>query len=316
MSNTETTTNLDHGMLKGPILVLGAGGFIGSNLFKQLHAVRPDVYGVCRNNSRGLPLSKNFFAANLGVAADVIVRHLKPATIFDCVAYGGYLRQTNIREIYETNVILKQRLLELAHLCGCTYVHGGSSSEYGSTLDAPLEDSSLRPNTHYAVAKGAGAGMVHLYGKHRELRCANLRIYAVYGPGEPEADRLIPQLVKAGLRGEYPPFVHPAITRDFVHVDDVCSAYIKAALNLRPSQYGESFNIGTGTATSIRALAKMAQKIFGIKGDPTFEMKDREYDFRGTWCARPWKAEADLGWRSKVCLYEGLTRLWLMSQGI
>ena len=296
--------------LKGPILIFGAGGFIGSNLFKKLIAARPDVYGVCRSNPRDLRLTTHFFAANLDTGAPAVMDNVGPATIFDCVAYGGYLLQNDVAKTYATNLLLKQQLLALAReYPDCTYIHGGSSSEYGTTLDAPLEDTPLRPNTHYAVSKGAAAGLIHLYGKQYELRCANLRIYAVYGPGEPEENRLIPQLVKAGLRGEYPPLVHPAITRDFIHVDDVCDAYIKAALNLRPAQYGESFNIGTGAATSIRALARMAQKIFDIKGAPQFTMQDRAYDFRGTWCARPWKAEADLGWRAQVCLFDGLTRL-------
>lgn len=304
MSSTETDTKI-----KGPILVLGAGGFIGSNLYQKLTAERKDVWGVCRSNPRGLEFTNRFFSANLKSAARQIFESIKPATVFDCIAYGGYLLQKDTAQIYETNVLLKQQLLDLAEDFKCTYIHGGSSSEYGTVLNAPLEDTVPQPHTHYAIAKAAAAGLIHLYGKHRGVRCANLRLYAVYGPGEREDNRLIPQVVKAGLRGKFPQFVHPSITRDFIHVDDVCDAYIAAAVNLRPDDHGESFNIGTGKATSMRELAHTAATVFGIKGKPQFTMPDREYDFRGRWCARPYKAESDLKWRAKISLFEGLTRL-------
>ena len=304
MSNTVINTSL-----KGPILILGAGGFIGSSLYKRLSAERSDVWGVCRSNPRGLEFTNKFFSANLASAARRIFESVKPATVFDCIAYGGYLLQKDTRQIYETNVLLKQQLLDLAEDFKSDYTHGGSSSEYGTILDAPLEDTIPRPHTHYAVAKAAAANLIHLYGKHRGVRCANLRLYAVYGPGEREDNRLMPQLVRAGLRGEFPPFVHPSITRDFIYIDDVCDAYIQAALNLKPWEHGESFNIGTGIATSMRQLAEVAAKVFGIKGKPQFTMPDREYDFRGVWCARPFKAETSLKWRAKTNLYEGLRKM-------
>ena len=298
--------------LKGPVLILGAGGFIGSNLYKWLSAIRTDVWGVCRSNPRGIEFSDRFFAANLSTGARRIFESVKPATVFDCIAYGGYLLQKDTRQIYETNILLKQQLLDLAEDFGCTYIHGGSSSEYGTILNAPLEDTVPRPHTHYAVAKHAAAGLVHLYGKHRGVRCANLRLYAVYGPGEREENRLIPQVVRAGLRGEFPKFVHPSITRDFIYVDDVCDAYVQAAINLKQWEYGDSFNIGTGIPTSMRDLASIAAKVFGISGKPEFTMPDREYDFRGVWCARPFKAEESLKWCAKVSLYEGLRRMKLL----
>src|SRR5579871_4862265 len=98
----ETNTNL-----KGPILVLGAGGFIGSNLYQKLSAERKDVWGVCRSNPRGLEFTNRFFTANLKSAARRIFESIKPATVFDCIAYGGYLLQKDTKEIYETNVLLK-----------------------------------------------------------------------------------------------------------------------------------------------------------------------------------------------------------------
>ena len=303
--------------LNGPILILGAGGFIGGHLFRQLRAVRTDVYGTFSPTAKTGLLSEARFHADLETHARAIVEIVKPATIFDCVAYGGYLAQKDVSRIYRTNVVLKAQLLELAAEYGITYVHAGSSSEYGRIMDAPTEDSALLPNSHYAVAKGAGAGLVWYFGKHRGVRCANLRLYAVYGPGEREEDRLIPQLVKAARQGNYPPLGAATITRDFIHVDDVCDAFVAAALSLEHNHHavrgvvpGDSFNIGTGIPTSLKELAYLAKGIFGLQGNPTFlNAPMREYDLPGSWYARPFKAQSCLGWRAKISLREGLERL-------
>src|SRR3954451_8411929 len=60
--------------------------------------------------------------------------------------------------------------------------------------------------------------------------------------------------------------------RDGNHVflDDVCEAFVDAALSLTPSDYGDSFNIGTGTPTTIRELAQVAREIFHIENAPEF----------------------------------------------
>lgn len=140
------------------------------------------------------------------------------------------------------------------------------------------------------------------------MRCANLRLYSVYGPLE-EPSRLVPSLVSAALNGAYPPLVDPAVSRDFVYVDDACEAFVDAALSLTPEFYGHSFNIGTGTSTTIQELALIARDLFHIDAEPVFSsMPNRNWDFRGRWRARPDKAAACLGWKPGTSLREGLAR--------
>lgn len=278
--------------LEGPIVVLGAGGFIGQNLRKKLCEGGMEVYGVYRQY-------------DLGKDPRSVIELLKPRVIFDCMSYGGYLHQIDVPRIYETNVGLKARLLELAFEYGSTYIHLGSSSEYGEFLGGPYEDGvPLLPNTHYSASKIAASNLIHYFGKHKNLRCANLRLYAVYGPCEPPAFRLIPQLILHGLDGKYPPFVDPDISRDFIHVDDVCEAMVRAAeVDVR----GEAFNIGTGIPTSIRTIAGCARDLFGLKSKPTFELPPfRTTDAPRPWFASTYKAAVILGWRSKIALWDGL----------
>ena len=79
------------------------------------------------------------------------------------------------------------------------------------------------------MTKNAAAGLVYFSGKHRGLRCANFRLYSVYGPLE-DRSRLIPTLVAEAAAQRLPPFVDPDISRDFLYVDDAIRAFLSAAV--------------------------------------------------------------------------------------
>jgi polyisoprenyl-phosphate glycosyltransferase len=304
--------------LRGPILVLGAGGFVGANLLRMLLKYRDDVYGVVRV----LPAwrldgveRRHIFEIDLTdlAATRNMVGKIGPATLFDCIAYGAYSFETDHDLIYRTNFMALVQLVELlAQTSFVALIHAGSSSEYGLKSAGPLEHESLQPNSHYAVSKAAASDYIAFAGKVRRLPVANLRLYSVYGPYE-DVSRLIPNLVAKGMRGEFPPFVDPATSRDFVYVDDVCAAFIMAAAKLTPDLYGESFNIGTGRKTTIAELAEVAREVFAIKGVPVFgDMAGRAWDLPD-WYAAPGKAENLLGWTAQTELADGLGRTaeWL-----
>ena len=299
--------------LQGPILVLGASGFVGANLLRLLLARRSDAFGTASHlpawRLEGLP-EKNLRAADLLVDAnlDGLLRDVRPRTVFNCVAYGAYSFETEADLIYQTNFQLTAKLLRrLAGEGGLScYVHAGSSSEYGDKAAGPGEEDLPAPNSDYAVSKVACANLIHFYGKKKGLPCANLRLYSVYGPLEDPA-RLIPTLIEHGVQGRFPEFVSPDISRDFVYVDDACAAFVDAALNLRPAEYGESFNIGSGRKTTIHEVAAVAADLFAIREPPAYSMPSRGWDV-ADWFARADRARERLGWRARVGFEDGLAR--------
>lgn len=306
--------------LQGPIIVLGAGGFVGANLLRMLLKYRDDVYGTVHT----LPAwrldgieSRHILELDLIdlAATRNMVGKVRPATLFDCISYGAYSFETDHPLIYRTNFTTLVQLVEiLAQTDFTAFVHAGSSSEYGLKSAGPAEDESLQPNSHYAVSKAAASDYIGFAGKVRRLPVVNLRLYSVYGPYE-DVSRLFPNLVAKGLQGEYPPFVDPTTSRDFIYVDDVCAAFIMAAAKMTPDLYGESFNIGTGQKTTIAELAEVARRVFAIKAEPTFgTMAARLWDLP-EWYAAPAKAERLLGWSAKTGLAEGLDRTaaWVRS---
>ena len=183
--------------LQGPILVLGASGFVGANLMRTILGVRADVHGTTTRmpawRLEGLP-PENVSTVDLLIDSnlDALLDTIRPRTIFNCVAYGGYSFETDSQLIYRTNFNFVTRLLpRLESRSIACYVHAGSSSEYGDNASGPAEHAPLAPNSDYAVSKVAAASLIYFYGKRKHLPCANLRLYSVYGPLE-DSSRLIP----------------------------------------------------------------------------------------------------------------------------
>jgi nucleoside-diphosphate-sugar epimerase/glycosyltransferase involved in cell wall biosynthesis len=304
--------------LKGPIIVTGASGFVGANLFKTLIADRKDVYGLVKHE-KGWRLNDiaddRIMAVDLNDSAATknLVESIKPKTVFDCVSYGAYSFEQDPTLIYKTNFqSLVYFITQLSKYNISAYVHAGSSSEYGLNSAAPLEDAPCIPNSDYAVSKVAAAQYLHYMGKDKKFPAINLRLYSVYGPLE-DSSRLIPNIVHLGLKEKFPPFVSPNTSRDFIYVDDVSSAFILAASKIHPDLYGENFNIGSGIKTTIADLANITKLTFKIRNEPVFgDMEGRAWDL-SDWYSDSTKAKRLLSWQAETALQEGLIKTadWL-----
>ena len=302
--------------LKGPVAILGAGGFIGVNLLRLLSGYRNDVIGVSQNPMSNWRLNQADIKKENLKKCDItdytqlrnLLIDIKPKTIFNLAAYGAYSSQKEYKKIYDTNFNVAIDIIEIAKEYGFEcYVHAGSSSEYGCNSKKPKEADELIPNSHYAVSKVASSYAIKYYGEIEKLPVTNLRIYSAYGPWE-EPDRLIPAVVSLARKKKWPKFVNPLISRDFVYVDDVCTAFVLAAKSIKKIS-GNSYNIGSGQKTTIRDVAVLAKLIFKTPGKPLFgTMHNRGWDLPD-WYANPRKAKTDFGWEVKVPLSAGLMRI-------
>lgn len=302
--------------IKGPIVVFGAGGFIGFNLLNSLLLYRDDVYGVSRDpkkNWRFLSIDTDWSRIltgdiNKSFQLKKILKKIKPKTVFNLSAFGAYAEQKDCQLIYQTNFNANIQIIELLKQTGFErYIYAGSSSEYGLNCSAPGEDSELIPNSHYAVSKVASYYAIKYYGKIEKLPVVDLRLYAVYGPWE-EADRLIPKILEKAKEKAYPPFVNSDISRDFIYVTDVSSAFILAASKgtRTDNLFGESFNVGTGKKTKIEDLAYLVKDMFKLDKKPVFgKMDNRVWDLTD-WYAKVDKIKKILSWESTVDLKKGL----------
>lgn len=298
--------------LQGPILVTGASGFIGANLMRTLLKFRKDVYGT---STTIRPWRLADLPAEQVIVTDLLVEHnlqellstVRPMTVFDNVAYGAYSFEADAELIYRTNINYAVRMITALQQRGIhRYVHAGSSSEYGDNAAGAREEMPLYANSHYSVTKAAIANLIQFYGRKHDFPGVNLRLYSIYGPLEDSA-RLIPTLIASGVAGKLPPFVNPETSRDFVYIDDAVGAFIDAALNLPVEKYGESFNIGSGTKTTIGEVVAIAREMFAITAEPEYSMPGRSWDV-ADWYADTEKSRTVLSWQATTPFREGLDR--------
>ena len=162
------------------------------------------------------------------------------------------------------------------------------------------------PASPYAAGKVAGEIYLntfrHLYG----LDCSHIAPANVYGPrqdphGEAGVVAIFAQALLSGKPTKV--FGDGTHTRDYVFVDDVVDAFIKASGD---AGGGQRFNIGTGLETSDRQLHSVVAAAVGGPDDPEF-YPPRLGDLKRS-CLDIGLAERVLGWRPQVQLDDGVRR--------
>lgn len=296
-------------------VVTGATGFIGANLARRLlrdghevHLLAQPGYSSWRID--GIRDSVRLHEVSFADAQSLqpLLRTIRPEWIFHLAVHGAYPSQVDWRRMIATNVLGTASLLDACLACGFeAFVNTGTSSEYGFKDHAPSEDESLAPYSYYAVTKAAATMHCRYVARSRQVKVPTLRLYSAYGPYE-EPTRLMPNIVTRGLMGELPPLVDPNIARDYVHVDDVCEAFVLAAA-APGDEPGAVYNIGTGIQTTLREVVDTARRVMSIKAEPKWgTMANRHWD-TSIWVADNRKAMAGLGWRPRHTFAEGLPAL-------
>lgn len=148
-------------------------------------------------------------------------------------------------------------------------VYASSCAVYGDSSELPLkENTQPKPLSPYAASKLAGEHYCQLFSKLYGLPTVSLRYFNVYGMRQnpsTEYAAVIPRFITRVLNKK-PPVIHGdgEQTRDFVFVQDVVNANIKAA----ETKVTGVFNIGSGKHVSINDLAKLIIKISGKQLNP------------------------------------------------
>lgn len=304
----------------GTILVSGACGFIGAYLCRYFASRGASVLAVDGPSGndwrlRGLPGVRRV-KLDLTSWPDVrtVLAREMPSVVINCAAYGAYSSQTDAERIYRVNLHAVRYLLEAARELPTlrAFIQAGSSSEYGLNCSAPSEAAPTLPDSDYAASKIGATAVTQLYALKHGVPAWVFRLYSVYGPYE-DFSRLVPRLLLGAQQRTWPPLVNPAISRDFVFVDDVCRA-VEAVINqsqsLRP---GEIYNIGTGARTTLGELVSLVRSTFDISAEPEWgSMPNRSWD-HPDWFSDPRKAKRDFGWAASLSLRDGLlaTMRWL-----
>jgi nucleoside-diphosphate-sugar epimerase len=139
------------------------------------------------------------------------------------------------------------------------------------------------------------------------VRVRTLRLYSAYGPFE-DPRRLLPSLIVHGRRGVFPRLVNPQTARDFVYVDDVVDACLRAARHVE-GEVGAIYNVGTGVQTTIAEAVDVARRVLQIPGEPQWgSMAPRVWD-TDTWVADLRKIRSELGWEPRYTFEHGFRQM-------
>jgi UDP-glucose 4-epimerase len=285
-------------------LVTGAGGFIGSELCRQLLAEGAEVHGVVRR--RAAPAGVHPHRVSLIHEHDLLalVERLRPAVIFHLASPVDPSRRASLRWMFEDVLLASGRVARAALAVDALLVQVGTCEEYGQGPTPFREDQAAAPVSPYSLAKLAASQQALMLHRSQGLRACVARPFLTYGPGQRGA-RLVPSAIRAALAGEVFHMTPGTQTRELNFVSDTARG-LRLCADERLT--GRIVNVGGGEELSVRELV---DRIWSIcQADPALLVRDlpqrtgESERFYGDHTV----ARELLGFQGRVGLDEGLAR--------
>ena len=262
------------------VLVTGGAGFIGSHMADRLLADGNEVV-ILDNESTGtranVPAAAHYIAGDVRNPEDV-------ARAFD----GGLDAVFQIAGQASTILAFDNPQNDLSINVGGTLnilqaclehqvprlVYASSMICYGHPEQVPIsEDHPCRPVSYYGITKYAAERYVHATAARNDLdfdfQVTSFRMFNVYGPRQSLANfyQGVVTNFMANIIQEQPIIIHSdgEQTRDFIYVEDVVNAWVKALDS--PRTHGQVFNLGSGEGITINRLADITLASFDKNRD-------------------------------------------------
>jgi CDP-glucose 4,6-dehydratase len=309
-------------------LVTGGHGFVASHLVRALLERGEQVRVLDRPDPREADVGgpRRSALALLGIAGevDLVEADLRDADGVDGAVAGcdsvfhlaaqtivGVARSSPL-ETFEVNVRGAWNVFEACRRRDVARVVFASSDKaYGASPELPYrEDFPLRAAYPYDASKAAadivGRSYAHAYG----LQLAVTRFANVYGGGDLNFSRLVPETVVAVVEGRAPVIRSDGSPeRDFLHVDDAVAAYLAISTALNDGDgAGEAFNAGGERPHPVREVVGLIAELGGGGIAPEYRgsgSPDGEIDRQFVDSS---KLRELTGWRPSVELRDGLAR--------
>jgi UDP-glucose 4-epimerase len=307
-----------------PVMITGGLGFIGSNLAHRLVSLGADVllvdslipdYGGNLFNISGIEDRVRVNVADVRQASTMNYLVQGRSIIFNLAGQVSHI--DSIRDPHtdlEINCRSQLTLLEACrrHSPGTKVVYASTRQIYGRPDFLPVTEQHLvRPTDVNGINKAAGEYYHLVYNNVFGVRACALRLTNVYGPR---------QLIKHNRQGFIAWFIRLAVegkeiqvfgdgsqVRDFVYVDDVVDAFVRAGMCEELN--GEAYNVGGAEHIAHRELVKLLVELAGAGGYRFVEWppEKKAIDI-GSFYADSTRFTNASGWRPHVPLREGLAR--------
>jgi UDP-glucose 4-epimerase len=301
------------------VLVCGGAGYIGSNMTAILSQSKhnPVVYDNLSKGYRQAVKNAQLVVGDLG-DYDKIVETIKKYKIDAVMHFAAFIEVGESVEkplmYYENNFCKTHNLLKAMLDCGVNkFVFSSTAAVYGIPASVPIpEDLLKKPINPYGQTKLDVENMCRFLSQIGKLNYAALRYFNACGAGQnatlgeshrPES-HLIPLIIQAAMGkrqdikiyGTDYPTPDGTCVRDYIHIEDLCSAHLLALekLDSMPEQF---YNLGNGTGYSVREVIDAVKKVSG-KNFKITETPPRAGD-PAELTANASKAISTLGWKTK-----------------
>lgn len=310
-------------------LVTGGQGFIGGHLVRALVERGDEVTVLDLRGAPGRALELHGLTGDVrlveGDVADPAAVHRAvreagsgsggPESVFHLAAQTlvGPAAEDPVAT-FRANAEGTWTVLEAARGAGAGAVVVASSDKaYGPSESLPYrETDELKPAAPYEASKAAADVIARSYWPAFELPVGVTRLANVYGGGDLNASRLVPEVVNACLEGRAPQIRSDGSPeRDYLHVSDAAAAYlaIEALVKEGPGR-GQAFNAGTGRPHPVREVVDLIAAEVATAGGELVEpeylgagVPEGEIDRQFVDASRLTEAA---GWQSKIGLAEGI----------
>jgi ADP-L-glycero-D-manno-heptose 6-epimerase len=274
------------------ILVTGGAGFIGSNVAKRLAGDGHDVTAADSFLAASWRNLVEFRGDVLTLANHDDVESMSRLGPFDVIfhqasitgvinADSGDAETGTQHRMMRNNVETFRRLLDWAVQTKARVIWASSCSIYGRGPNPMKESQPPDPLNVYAFSKLCMERLAQRYERKLAQPVIAMRYSNVYGAGESHKGRLasmVHQLAAQMRAGKQPRiFAAGQQKRDFVYIDDVVQANVKAMMAKESGIY----NIGAGRSWSFNELVEELNRALGTNLKP--EYIDNPYGFTQDW---------------------------------
>ncbi len=293
-------------------VITGGAGFIGSNLTDHLvrighKVVVLDNFVSGKKSNLSHHKKKNVKIIKIDISKSKnLLKYFKGVDyIFHLAALAEVIPSIkNPKKYFKNNVIGTLKVVEAARRVKIKkLIYAASSSCYGNPKKLPTtEKDKIDLKNPYAVTKFIGEEIVMKYAEMFKMPNISFRFFNVYGP-------------RLNISGQYGAVIGNFLyqtknnkpltivgngnqTRDFIHVDDLASAFIKV---LKSRYTNKIYNLGSGKKTSINSIASIfssKKKFIPIRpGEPKDSLANIS------------KLKRDVNWKPKISIVSGIKKL-------
>tara|TARA_B100000780_G_scaffold154701_1_gene108187 strand:- start:261 stop:1223 length:963 start_codon:yes stop_codon:yes gene_type:complete len=300
------------------ILITGGFGLLGKPLTLKLINLKHNVFILEKKNTKRLKFlskkPKKIIAGNF-INKNLVAKVIKENNI-DVVFHLGAITQVldSLKKPYEThltNIIGTVNFLENIRTINkkIIFIYSSSDKAYGELKNKKeyKEGDSLDSTYPYDVSKSSSDLICQSYSKTYSMKVGIIRCANIYGPGDFNLKRLIPEVILSTIENKN--FVIRSdgkSTRDYVFVEDVVEAYLKLFRKLKSSKDNlKIYNVSSKFNYSVLEIVKMIlKKMNNTKLMPIIlNNSKQELNFQRLNYS---KIQRQLGWRPKTDIGKGI----------